>query len=404
MLNKINFSQIFFIKNCHLKLGYFLLNLLTILVFYSYLLPSNGRSAQLPRYLGSERKFRSYIYNPNELYRYFGHYTYQGFIEFSAGETISTISMGNPTLWLVETLDNRIFLKPVGEDNSETNMTVLTNKRVYHFELVAKEAKGLADKDLIFVVKFAYPDDKDKNLVEFAKTPPSDEPDMRDLSSYNFNYQYTGEKSIAPSKVFDDGIFTYFQFNSRNSEVPAIYAVDSEGFESLVNYRITGTYMVVEKVAPQYSLRNGSDIVCVYNMETYINGKIRQSTMAPNNKNIQPALQNFGDGGVSDISSSMMGAPQNSMPQFSAPSPNMMPNMSNDPMQQGGQSQGGVDPMQQMMMQRGGQSQGAGDPMQQMMMQQQGAGGDPMANFMMEGENPLMQKKSARSRALGLPF
>jgi type IV secretion system protein VirB9 len=395
MLKKINFSQIFFIKNYQLKLGYFLLNLLTILFFYSYLLPSNGRSAQLPRYLGSERKFRSYIYNPNELYRYFGHYTYQGFIEFSAGETISTISMGNPTLWLVETLDNRIFLKPVGEDNSETNMTVLTNKRVYHFELVAKEAKGLGDKDLIFVVKFAYPDDKDKNLVEFAKTPPSDEPDMRDLSSYNFNYQYTGEKTIAPSKVFDDGIFTYFQFNSRNSEVPAIYSVDSEGFESLINYRITGTYMVVEKVAPQYSLRNGSDIVCVYNMETYINGKIRRSTVMPNDKNAQPAMQNFGDGGVSDMNSSMMGVPQNSMPQFSAPSnaPNMlMPNMSNDP-------------MQQMMMQQGGQSQGASDPMsQQMMMQQQGGGSDPMANFMMEGENPLMQKKSARSRALGLPF
>ncbi len=395
MLKKINFSQIFFIKNYQLKLGYFLLNLLTILFFYSYLLPSNGRSAQLPRYLGSERKFRSYIYNPNELYRYFGHYTYQGFIEFSAGETISTISMGNPTLWLVETLDNRIFLKPVGEDNSETNMTVLTNKKVYHFELVAKEAKGLADKDLIFVVKFSYPDDKDKNLVEFAKTPPSDEPDMRDLSSYNFNYQYTGEKTIAPSKVFDDGVFTYFQFNSRNSEVPAIYSVDSEGFESLINYRITGTYMVVEKVAPQYSLRNGSDIVCVYNMETYINGKIRRSTVMPNDKNAQPAMQNFGDGGVSDMNSSMMGAPQNSMPQFSAPSnaPNMlMPNMSNDP-------------MQQMMMQQGGQSQGASDPMsQQMMMQQQGGGSDPMANFMMEGENPLMQKKSARSRALGLPF
>lgn len=394
MLKKINFSQIFFIKNYQLKIGYFLLNLLTILSFYSYLLPSNGRSAQLPRYLGSEKKFRSYIYNPNELYRYFGHYTYQGFIEFSAGETISTISMGNPTLWLVETLDNRIFLKPVGEDNSETNMTVLTNKRVYHFELVAKEAKGLGDKDLIFVVKFAYPDDKDKNLVEFAKTPPSDEPDMRDLSSYNFNYQYTGEKTIAPSKVFDDGIFTYFQFNSRNSEVPAIYSVDSEGFESLINYRITGTYMVVEKVAPQYSLRNGSDIVCVYNMETYINGKIRRSTVMPNDKNVQPAMQNFGDGGVPDINSSMMGAPQNSMPQFSAPSgvPNMsMPNMSNDP-------------MQQMMMQQG-QSQGGGDPMSpQMMMQQQGAGGDPMGNFMMDGSNPLMQKKSARSRALGLPF
>lgn len=394
MIKKINFSHLFSIINSHLKLGYFLFNLLIISFFYSYFLSSKAFSAQLPRYLGSEKKFRSYIYNPNELYRYFGHYTYQGFIEFSAGETVSTISMGNPTLWLVETLDNRIFLKPVGEDNSETNMTVLTNKRVYHFELVAKEAKGLDDKDLIFVVKFAYPDDKDKNLVEFAKAPPSDEPDMRDLSAYNFNYQYTGDKTIAPSKVFDDGIFTYFQFNAKNSEVPAIYSVDSEGFESLVNYRITETYLIVEKVAPQYSLRNGGDIVCVYNMETYTNGKNRTSTVMPNDKNAKP-MQGFEVSGYNDANSSMTSVPQNSMPQFSVPSsiPSMpnMPNMTNDP-------------SQQMMMQQGFQSQNGADPMSQQMMMQQQGGSDQMGNFMMDGSNPLMQKKSARSRALGLPF
>jgi type IV secretion system protein VirB9 len=390
MINKINLSKIFFLKNRISKHFYLLLNIFMMLSF----LPCNSYSAQLPRYLGSEKKFRSYVYNPNELYRYFGHYTYQGFIEFEAGETINTISMGNPTLWLVETLDNRIFLKPVGEDNSETNMTVLSSKRVYHFELVAKEARGLNDKDLIFVVKFSYPDDKDKNLVEFAKTPPSDEPDMRDLSSYNFNYQYTGEKTIAPSKVFDDGVFTYFQFNSKNSEVPAIYSVDSEGFESLVNYRIAGNYMIVEKVAPQYSLRNGSDIVCVYNMQTYTNGKTRQSTVMPNDKNVKP-MQGFEVGGYDDANSSMTSMPQRSMPQFSTPSPQMMPNMANDP-------------MSQMMMQQGGQSQGGSpDPMSQMMMQQgdpNQSGGDPMTNSMMDGSNPLMQKKSARSRALGLPF
>jgi type IV secretion system protein VirB9 len=390
MVNKINLSKIFFLKNRISKHFYLLLNIFMMLSF----LPFNSYSAQLPRYLGSEKKFRSYVYNPNELYRYFGHYTYQGFIEFEAGETINTISMGNPTLWLVETLDNRIFLKPVGEDNSETNMTVLSSKRVYHFELVAKEAMGLNDKDLIFVVKFSYPDDKDKNLVEFAKTPPSDEPDMRDLSNYNFNYQYTGEKTIAPSKVFDDGVFTYFQFNSKNSEVPAIYSVDSEGFESLVNYRIAGNYMIVEKVAPQYSLRNGSDIVCVYNMQTYTNGKTRQSTVMPNDKNVKP-MQGFEVGGYNDANSSMTSMPQKSMPQFSAPSPQMMPNMANDP-------------MSQMMMQQGGQTQGGSpDPMSQMMMQQgdpNQSGGDPMTNSMMDGSNPLMQKKSARSRALGLPF
>lgn len=231
------------------------------------------KASQQPRFLGTEKKFRSYIYNPNDVYYYLGHYTYQGFIEFEEGETISTISMGNPSLWLFEHLANRLFLKPVGEDNSETNMTVITNKKIYHFELAAKEAKGIKDKDLIFVVKFAYPDEKDKNLVEFPKVAVSDEPDMRNLSLYNFNYQYTGEPSIAPLKVFDNGEFTYFQFTKKNAEIPAIFTVDSSGFESLINFRSAGDYIIVERVSAQYTLRSGTDIVCVYNSNLYINGK-----------------------------------------------------------------------------------------------------------------------------------
>lgn len=252
-------------------------------IFYGFLITllfaGNVFAAQLPRYLGSERKFRSFIYNPNDVYRYIGHYTYQGFIEFDEGETISTISMGNPALWLFESLGNRLFLKPVGEDNSETNMTVITNKKVYHFELVAKEAKGIADKDLIFVVKFVYPDEKDKNIVQFNKVAPSDDPDLRDLSPYNFNYQYTGENSIAPMKVFDNGEFTYFQFAKKNAELPAVFTVDAQGFESLINFRATSNYLIVERVSPQFTLRNGADIVCVYNMNLYASGRASQSTL-----------------------------------------------------------------------------------------------------------------------------
>ena len=254
-----------------------------------YSLSVMAEASQLPRFLGSEKKFRSYLFNPNDVYRYIGHYTYQGFIEFDEGETVNTISMGNPSLWLFEHLGNRLFLKPVGEDHSETNMTVITNKKVYHFELYAKEAKSISDPDLIFVVKFVYPDEKDKNIVEFPKTAPSDEPDMRNLAIYNFNYQYTGEQSIAPIKVFDNGDFTYLQFSKKNAEVPAIFTVDADGFESLVNFRAAGSYIIVERVAAQFTLRSGGDIVCVYNTNLYTNGKLR----AANNNNGLPQVNNF---------------------------------------------------------------------------------------------------------------
>lgn len=361
---------------------------ITLIIFIN---SNHVLSAQLPRFLGSEKKFRSYVYNPNELYRYFGHYTYQGFIEFEAGEIINTISMGNPTLWLVETLDNRLFLKPVGEDNSETNMTVLTSKRVYHFELVAKEAKGMGDKDLIFVVKFLYPDEKDKNIVEFAKSPAPDEPDLRDLSSYNFNYQYTGERIIAPSKVFDDGIFTYLEFANKNSEAPAIYSVDSEGYETIVNYRIAGKYMIVEKVAPQFTLRNGSDIVCVYNMETYTNGSAKNSTVLPNDKGVK-RLQNFDQAMPNNFSSKPNFSQQSSAPSYPVPSVQQLPSYATPPqpmLSQTNEPMAGIDNSQMF-----------------------GVSGmaNNSSNQAFEGitgmdNNPLMQQsKSARSRALGLPF
>lgn len=256
-----------------------------------FLLVDVTLASQLPRYLGTEKKFRSYVYNPNDVYRYLGHYTYQGFIEFESNETISTISMGDPSLWLFEHLGNRLFLKPVGDGQSQTNMTVITSKRIYHFELTAKEAKDISDKDLVFVAKFVYPDEKDKNIIEFSKAIPSDEPDLRDLSIYNFKYQYTGETSIAPVKVFDNGDFTYFQFAKKNAEYPAIFSVDAAGFESLVNFRAAGDYIIVEKVAPQFTLRNGSDIVCVYNTALYTSGKAVDPYN--HNQNKPPIVNNF---------------------------------------------------------------------------------------------------------------
>lgn len=287
---------------------------------------SNCLASQMPRFLGTEKKFRSYVYNPNDVYRYIGHYTYQGFIEFAEGETVSTISMGDPSLWLFEHLGNRLFLKPVGEDNSETNMTVITNLKVYHFELMAKEATGINDKDLIFVAKFLYPEEKDKNIVQFPKKPRSDEPDMRDLSIYNFAYQYTGEPSIAPIKVFDNGEFTYFKFTNKNAEIPAIFSVDSNGYESLVNFRSAGDYIIVERVSKQYTLRSGSDIVCVYNSGMYRGNSGGNITGLDGNSLIpQNSAPQFS---YSNRSPQADPAPQTSMqnpyPDFSAPglSPN----------------------------------------------------------------------------------
>jgi type IV secretion system protein VirB9 len=225
-----------------------------------------GQAVQLPRVISSEKRFRAYVYNPNEVYRYIGHYLSQSYIEFEDEEKVQTISMGDTSSWQTVVMDNKLFLKPI-LNFANTNMTVMTNKRTYHFELDAVEAASVMEDDVLFYIKFMYPEAGDKNIVilDSAKRR-NDLPDLRNLELYNFDYEFSGSENIAPAKVFDDGEFTYMEFGNRSSyELPAVYAVDNNGYESVVNYRVIENYMVVEQLASQFTLRNGFDIVCIYN-------------------------------------------------------------------------------------------------------------------------------------------
>lgn len=226
-------------------------------------------AVQMPRSLGREKRFKTYVYNPNDVYRYVGYYLNQTYIEFEEGETLQTISMGDPTPWLTSVLGNKLFLKPVGS-YPQTTMTIFSNKRTYYFELDAMEPDNVDENDIPFFIKFVYPSSDDKNIVKFnVKERRDDYPDLTDLSKYNFNYEFAGTPSIAPIKVFDDGIFTYMEFKTNNAEIPAIFAVNDQGYETLVNFRVVEEYVVIEQVAGQFTLRSGGDIVCVYNNSLY---------------------------------------------------------------------------------------------------------------------------------------
>ena len=241
--------------------------LFTLALFF--LATSQLFAVQLPRSLGREKRFKTYVYNPNDVYRYVGYYLNQAYIEFEDGESLQTISMGDPTPWLTSVLGNKLFLKPVGS-YPQTTMTIFSNKRTYYFELDAMEPDNIDEKDIPFFIKFVYPSSDDKNIVKFnVKERRDDYPDLTDLSKYNFNYEFAGTPSIAPIKVFDDGVFTYMEFKTDNAEIPAIFAVNDQGYETLVNFRVVEEYVVIEQVSGQFTLRSGGDIVCVYNNSLY---------------------------------------------------------------------------------------------------------------------------------------
>lgn len=225
----------------------------------------NASATATPRSVGGEDRIKIINYRPNAVFKYVGHYMYQSIIEFELGEEVQTISMGTPTPWQLVASGNRIFLKPV-ENDATTNMTVITNKRMYFFEMHAEEASGVDDENLAFIIKFVYPE----NLVHSGGlqhvNAANEGPDLSKPELYNFHYKISGHATaIEPLQVFDDGEFTYLKFRDINAELPAIFLVNEQEEEGLINYKMVGKYVVIERVAPRFTLRYGKRTICVFN-------------------------------------------------------------------------------------------------------------------------------------------
>ena len=83
----------------------------------------------------------------------------------------------------------------------------------------------------------------------------------------NSNYSVAegpGSQDIVPALIFDDGRFTYLRLPG-NRELPAVFAVLGDGSETLVNTRMEGDLMVVDRVSRRLMLRAGSAVVGVWN-------------------------------------------------------------------------------------------------------------------------------------------
>lgn len=227
-----------------------------------------------------DSRVRTIMYQPDAVFKFMGHYGFQSAIEFEEGETIGTISMGDSTGWMINPLGNRLFLKPVDQD-ATTNMTLITNRRTYLFELHAREATAIDDPDMVFVMRFIYPDQQNSEFLASGRDKVPIEDALENPDKYNFAYTISGTDRLAPIRIFDDGEFTYFEFKDKNADLPAFFQVDPQGKESLINYRMRDNYVVVERVASRFTLRYGNEVICVYNETRDAAGNPKPAQLTP---------------------------------------------------------------------------------------------------------------------------
>ena len=237
------------------------------------LLPINYALAEKEATPGRvDPRIKTVTYNERDVVVLHGHYGYSTHVIFSPEEEIVHLSPGDSLAWQIVPKQNHLFLKPM-ENDADTNLSVLTNLRMYNFELRANEASSSADRSLSFAVKFHYPEDELRRAMASAQQ----EAQIRDTEvmpgrefaadSMNFDYSMRGAEEIAPTRVFDDGEFTYFQFPNE-IDTPAIFLVDKEKKEAIVNFHVRGKFVVVQRIGAQFILRNGNLATCIYN-DTY---------------------------------------------------------------------------------------------------------------------------------------
>lgn len=269
------------------------------LVLCMLALPCN---AQTP--ITTDSRIRTLVYNPNEVYELKFYYNYQSFIEFSEDEEIEMISVGEAFAWRLTPAGKRLFIRPL-EIAAHTNMTIITNRRIYHFDIRSDEFTGKADEDLVYTVRFFYPQigqplpippqlavpnvaarpRKEKALLSSGDltgvihTPiPKARVDEKlpgiidrnpESSNLNFDYRFSGESdNIMPLKVYDDGNETHFQFANDNLVIPTISVVDINGNETPVTYTIRDRYVVIPIVSRQFTLRLAESMLCIYNAKS----------------------------------------------------------------------------------------------------------------------------------------
>jgi type IV secretion system protein VirB9 len=231
--------------------------------------------------IGSEQvdaRIRLLIYAADEVYRLKGYVGYQIDLEFENGEGFVGLGTGDLDSLTFAAQDNHLFLKPRA-GGADTNLTVLTTRRTYHFDYSTSERRpDPAFGDVIYVLRFLYPP---QGAGRAARAVERELATGTETRAHNFSYGYRGSPQLKPVSAWDDGVQTRLSFDSHE-ELPAIFLRNDDGSESLLNFTVDAGDLILHRVARQFTVRRGALQGCIINQSYSGSGqRLDSGTVAP---------------------------------------------------------------------------------------------------------------------------
>lgn len=200
---------------------------------------AHAQAAPPPLAAPANPRLQSIEYGPDQVFTVRAAPGYQITVELAPDERIENVAVGDSGAWQVTAnrRGDRLFVKALRSDVS-TNMTVVTDARLYSFELVPLPGP---QSDMAYALRFRYP----SPVAAAADTAGGVE---------QGRYKMRGAKALIPSGMHDDGVHTYIEWPVGRT-LPAIYAVNDQGKETLVNGMMRDGRMVIDSIQAKLVFR-----------------------------------------------------------------------------------------------------------------------------------------------------
>ena len=240
-----------------------------------------------------DNRVRSLAYAPDQIVKLLGKPGIQSTIEFASDERIENVAVGDSSAWQI-TPNRRaslLFVKPLN-GRSRTNMTVVTDRRTYMFDLVAGDRRTTP----MYALKFSYPNEKPVESAKAAQQVAAAAAQPQAVTTadkLHFDWNSKGNSKLLPSRVFDDGASLYLAWG-KDAPLPAILTQSEDRKEGPVNFRMSGEYIVISPIPQNLVLRYGSRTALLWPSHRIVSPQPATSTQvatAPLTQSPPPAPQ-----------------------------------------------------------------------------------------------------------------